>query len=85
MPPASRTRRPPQRAASTAQLLELLRLLVEGRTPGDLAKELSCARKTVERLLHAIEAAGLPLHTERRGSSILYRLPKQVVRDRLGL
>jgi DNA-binding IclR family transcriptional regulator len=85
MPPPTR-RRLPQRAASTAQLVELLRLLITApQTPGELAQQLGCSRKTVERLLTALEEAGLTLQAERRGAHVHYRLPKQHVREKLGL
>ncbi len=56
-------------ARSLDAILSVIHLLEgERRTSGDLAKRLDCHRRTVERLLRAIEAAGFTLEVTRAES-----------------
>jgi biotin operon repressor len=72
--------------STAAQLLDAIHLL-EGqkRTPGELAKLLDCSRRTVERLVHALTAAGFTLESERSGREVFYSLSREVVSKVLGM
>lgn len=65
-----------QRGDSARRATEAAWLLLQGpQRPGDLATALRCSRRTVERVLHGIEATGRwRLSVERRGVEAWYSL-----------
>lgn len=68
-----RPRRP--RGDSARQAATVLRLLTTAeRRPGDLAAELGVSRRTIDRVLRGIEAAGWTVTVDRRGIEAWYRV-----------
>jgi DNA-binding IclR family transcriptional regulator len=64
-----------------ADALRLLVLLRSGRwRAADLAGEIGCNPRTVYRLLHALEAAGLRVERQVEGPERLYRVRREDVR-----
>jgi hypothetical protein len=73
-----------ERGAMTAVVLRAIGLLVASpRRPLDLMGELDLSRRSVERLLRGIKAAGLDLEVERSGNEAYYRLSRESVRKKL--
>jgi hypothetical protein len=83
--------RPPGRGRILEQALEAIAMLVtEARRPMDLAKAFKCSPQTVHRILNTINKIGLTLEVERArggevGSMTYYRLPREVLRAKLGI
>jgi len=74
--------------AGFVQWLNVLRILAAGPgvEPRDLAERLGVTRRTVHRLLRAInEAPGLTLNHKRVGMYAYYSLPRERLRKALGI
>ena len=58
------------------QTLDAVRLLLRGEhRPGDMAEALGTSRRTVERLLRAMERSDVPLEVRREGREAFYSIP----------
>ncbi len=75
-----------ERGATLVRALDLIRLLTKSpHTTVELTGLLGCSRRSVERLIHAVEAAGLRLHSENDGIYVYYSLPRATLKRRLGV
>ena len=64
-----------EKAAELLRLMQLLAGSADGLTMDDMRAELGCGRRTVERMLAAIEAQFGVVERERDGPRLRYRLP----------
>lgn len=90
MPPrrsAGHTRHARRRGETLRDALRVLALLREQRgwRVEELTGELRIHRRTLYRILGAIEAAGLPLEVLREGTERYYRVPVEWLREWLDL
>ncbi len=90
-PGPTRTRR--ERGEAVVQILTAIRLLVSSpRQPTVLAQDLGCTYRSVQRLLHGLEAGGLELTKERarnekghESTAVFYSLSRDALRKMLGV